>query len=198
MMKVGDRVKAISEVGRDKEIGVSGIIIHKDGDEGRCYLVEFDTDIGGHDGNDCFTGPKGIDGRCWWCNENEIKLTHPQNAVNVSVEGRTVRVSTSDGRFGEAECHPDDKFDVLEGLKIAIEHAQKLKTFTEVEKETLKYLKFVGCNQVSVFNYSDHTKIYGVLPIDESDVVLRLPCGDFFESLVQDHVYYIDDLLNRE
>ena len=38
----------------------------------------------------------------------------------VKVKNRTVKVWDSEGNYGWAKCHPDDKFDVGVGFKVAV------------------------------------------------------------------------------
>lgn len=69
--RVGDRVRAIDMVGELKVKDACGEIILID-TAGKPYLVEFDSDIGGHNGNtELINGKRG---HCWWCTENELKL----------------------------------------------------------------------------------------------------------------------------
>lgn len=75
MWKIGDRVIVV-EAPEEKNIwrlnistGDKGTIIAKrDGQ----YLIQFDKDIGGHDGT--FEKPLGKDGHCWWLYEEHSYL----------------------------------------------------------------------------------------------------------------------------
>ena len=72
---VGDRVKGVAEVDyKDKIIGVCGTIRKVDTDYSNPYLVEFDTPIGGHDGEGLCKDEYG-----WWCTYESLELiTEPK------------------------------------------------------------------------------------------------------------------------
>lgn len=69
--KVGDRVKSIKGVGNKELIGVHGII--KEWENDNDFLVEFDIDIGGHDGG---VGCKNR--HCWWCSQSCVELLNEE------------------------------------------------------------------------------------------------------------------------
>lgn len=72
--KVGDRVRALIEVGNEPLAvkGAVGTIVTIDNDN-RPYGVEFDSDIKGHDlQGDC------IDGHGWWLRTDEIELVEDE------------------------------------------------------------------------------------------------------------------------
>ena len=68
--KVGDRVKAIKDAYGKAITDKTGTIIHLNDETS--VLVEFDENIGGHDG--LITYLKGKNGHCWWVAEEVIKL----------------------------------------------------------------------------------------------------------------------------
>jgi hypothetical protein len=79
--KVGDRVKAIEEVDcKDEIINELGTIIFVKETSCNPYLVEFDNEIGGHDGD-----KRGKFGHCWWCNEDALTLSHAEPITPIQI-----------------------------------------------------------------------------------------------------------------
>lgn len=73
MFNIGDRVQVSTAVGKYCLWNQYGTIIGRNRMEPYDYLVEFDNDVGGHDGfgiGIC----NGKDGHCWYVNENELDL----------------------------------------------------------------------------------------------------------------------------
>jgi len=70
--KIGDRVTCKISVGEKVMANQKGTIIDRNADWGIC--IEFDNDVGGHDG--MFGDTNGKQGHCWWVNNegNLIKL----------------------------------------------------------------------------------------------------------------------------
>lgn len=122
---VGDRVKYIGCQTRMK--GKIGTIAELELED-RGYLVEFDDDIRGHDGN---TTTKHKKGHCWWVESNHIVKVNPKTKIVISSDGEkyTTAQKYIDGKLVKtttAKCHPDDKFDFVEGAKVAIEKMKEL------------------------------------------------------------------------
>lgn len=204
MYKIGDRVIAIKEVGNDAKINVTGRIIDIDNDD---YLVEFDEYINGHDGNlwGFKTGKKGY---CWWCKETNIiktKETHKTvlkpTSVNcgmglyLKISEKEIEVKTTDGRVGVAKCHPDDKFDVLEGLRLAVDRALNSVTLTDSDKVYLRELQKMGCSDVIKDFVNGVEKITAYNDKSEK-IVCSFYCNiKRLESLKYGTGYNIDNLL---
>ena len=71
--KVGDRVKVIKITdGRDETLNELGTVIYARYEHKYPYLVEFNKDINGHDGDDDLA--TGKDGYCWWCHNDTLIL----------------------------------------------------------------------------------------------------------------------------
>lgn len=209
MYKVGDRVVAVEGVGDKHIIDVKGTIINIDGD-GDDYLVEFDEYIAGHNGFPCGK-IKGKSGCCWWCRPYQLsKLEETHETVLKStdvncgmglylkISDKEIEVKTTDGRVGVAKCHPDDEFDVLEGLRLAVDRALNSITLTDSEKEYLRELQTLGCSDVIRHRFRDNVeKITAYNNKDE-----KIVCSFYYDikhlkSLKYDTNYNIADLLKE-
>jgi len=74
MFKKGSRVFVCDEMYDSEHLmGHHGTILSKKRNDTQ-YLVEFDNDIGGHDGDG--SRVKGMPGHCWWINGEALDLSN--------------------------------------------------------------------------------------------------------------------------
>ena len=71
MFNIGDRVRVSTAVGNYCLRDQYGTIIGRHSMEPDEYLVEFDNDVGGHDGFE-FATCRGKAGRCWYVYETRL------------------------------------------------------------------------------------------------------------------------------
>lgn len=127
--------------------------------------VEFDKNIGGHDGNG-YGGVKGKSGHCWWfmkqCFESTFDLI-PKSTQKliVTVNGAETLARLYEGnkviKSATAKCSPDDTFDFEKGAKLAID-----RLFGKNEKKAPQYYngKVVCVSRKSEFFAYTEGKIY--------------------------------------
>ena len=122
-----------------------------------------------------------------------------KEGFDVKVEGNKVIVTLGDGRVGEARCHPDDKFDILEGVKVALADIEsKTEHFSDKEIKILQFLKSIGCDEmvreaVDVRKYFTMHVIVGIKD-GEAETAVVLDNGEF-ENLKEDERYDLDEKL---
>lgn len=75
MFNIGDRVQVSTVVGNYCLRNQYGIIISRHRVTPDEYLVEFDNDVGGHDGFE-FATCRGKAGHCWYVNKNELDFVN--------------------------------------------------------------------------------------------------------------------------
>lgn len=115
----------------------------------------------------------------------------------VKIVGNKTVVTRKDGKVGEARCNPEDKFDVAEGIRIAIDriNVQDVDVTAE-EYVMLQYLKGLKGYYIEV---NDLSMLSGckVIVFDEKDNQLFYieNLQDKFKSLKRGLKYRIDDLL---
>ena len=119
--KVGDRVRAIKIVdGKAEVVNQIGTIVGNVRDR---LCVEFDNYIGGHDGS-LMRGICGKSGHCWWCDYDDLEFAEFEKIV-ITTDGKTTTAKLYHGKTvsktATAKCSPDDKFDFVEGAKIAFD-----------------------------------------------------------------------------
>lgn len=123
---VGDRVKYVGF--REQWKGKIGTIVETELDD-RGYLVEFDDNIRGHDGN---TRTTYKNGHCWWVESNHIVKVKPKNKTKIVISSDGEKYTTVqkyiDGKLVKTttvKCHPEDEFDITEGVRVAMEKMDK-------------------------------------------------------------------------
>ena len=122
-----------------------------------------------------------------------------KEGFDVKVEGNKVIVTLGDGRVGEARCHPDDKFDILEGVKVALADIEsKTEHFSDKEIKILQFLKSVGCDEIvkEAVDVRKYFTMYTVVGIKngEAETAVVLDNGEF-ENLKEDERYDLDEKL---
>lgn len=81
--------------------------------------------------------------------EKEQEVT--KEDYTVKVEGNKTIVTTADGKVGIARCNPEDKFDIVEGIRIALEDIKKkYRKLTNEELAIIKYLEAMGCTELNL------------------------------------------------
>lgn len=119
--KVGDRVKFVKKVEpffsfeRNLPKGITGVV-RELGEAAEGILVYWE---------------KPINSGCWVLMKNCINIGH--TSITYIINKRATIVILPDGRKGVAKCHPDDKFDEYEGLRIATARAYGKDPFPKEE-----------------------------------------------------------------
>jgi hypothetical protein len=152
--KVGDRVAGSGTFdGRDID-GKLGTVKHlfRTGDLG----IEFDDNIGGHDG---FFAWNGKPGHCWNVPSTQLKPEHYRKSIIIHTDGKTTTAILKEGKTvlkrATAKCSPGDKFDFTMGAMLAFD-----RLMAEDKPAPAYYNGKVICIKAGVF----HTvgKIYTV------------------------------------
>ena len=111
----------------------------------------------------------GWDDAILWEVENE-----PPTIVEHLIRGNKTIVKLSNGKVGVARCHPDDKFDIYEGLRVATARAYG-KPVEEPKEEPKKDVLKVKCVQArgfGAFRFTEgkvYERVNGVLIDDTGD-----------------------------
>lgn len=120
--KVGDRVRALVDIGCERNTkGIKGTVAYIDSGE-TPYAVEFDENINGHNLGIC-GAPTCKDKYGWWCKENEIELCN--TSIHITVDGTKVLAVMKEDKQeisrGVATCNPSDEFNFKTGAKLAMD-----------------------------------------------------------------------------
>lgn len=129
--KGGDRVKCVASAVFN-ELYEVGTIIDK---MAYHWLVEFDNDIGGHNGL-YDTVCKGKQGHCVYQVNDALVLVTDFQKILITTNGTTTTAKLLDGKkevkTASTKCNPNYKFDFMTGAKLAFER------LTEEKKEQPK------------------------------------------------------------
>lgn len=123
VFKVGDRVRALSNVAFTSTKDVLGTVRVIDGSRICFYGVEFDKNIGGHDMLQ-FSKPEYKMGNCLFVPETALVKVNNQS-IHITVDGSKVYAVMKEGKQevgrGVATCNPSDEFDFKTGAKLAMD-----------------------------------------------------------------------------
>lgn len=110
------------------------------------------------------------------------------NSSSIKVEGNKTTVTLPDGRFGVSRCNPCDKFDIITGIRVALDDIErKSKKLSDKERMLLSTAILMGATR---FYVDDMDVIFSksndeqVLCCDKDDMFDFLPrCEE--HSIVQ-------------
>lgn len=120
--------------------------------------------------------------------------------TSIKVEGNKTTVTLPDGRVGVSRCNPCDKFDIITGVRVALDDIErKSRMLTEDEKMYLKVAQKAGGRYVRVDVYQCSVNdvwftTYEDLD-DEDSVVLNIEDDNLFNWLEPTKYYNIESLL---
>ena len=107
--------------------------------------------------------------------KKRLTVSKEEPDYTVKIEGNKTIVTTKDGEVGVARCNPEDKFDVAEGIRVALEHIELQSIIlTDELREILKTMLHLGVKTIKL----------EVIPCDDDDEDVYL-CGyDKFDNNV--------------
>lgn len=121
--------------------------------------------------------------------------------TSIKVEGNKTTVTLPDGRVGVSRCNPCDKFDIITGVRVALDDIEKASwKLTDEEKMYLKVARKAGGNYVRV---AKHERVLNdicfKIDTDEDyyDCVLEIEDDNLFNKLVSCKLYEIETLLKE-
>lgn len=124
--------------------------------------------------------------------------------VMVTFNDRETKITLPDGRVGVSRCNPCDKFDLITGIRVALDDLEKKsRKLTDEEKMYLKVAKKAGADYVNVHKYENskndiHFCFYNYLACDDDDnQVLYIEDDNLFNWLKNHEFYNIDKLLKE-
>ena len=114
------------------------------------------------------------------------------NSSSIKVENNKTTVTLPDGRFGVSRCNPCDKFDIITGIRVALDDIErKSKKLSEKERMLLSTAILIGGTHMSVVDGD-------IVVWDEDDY--QIICCDrngMFDFLQPCEEYSITQLLSE-
>lgn len=124
-----------------------------------------------------------------------------ETTTSIKVEGNKTTVTLPDGRVGIARCNPCDKFDIITGIRVALDDIErKSMKLNDEEIMCLKVAKKAGARYVKVCKFECSINDIFMTAnkcTNEENVVLYLEDDDMFLSLDDEKFYDIDTLLKE-
>ena len=120
--------------------------------------------------------------------------------VMVTFDNKETKITLPDGRVGIARCNPCDKFDIITGIRVALDDIErKSMKLNDEEIMCLKVAKKAGAKYVRVDKYDCSVNDIFMTAHKNTDenVVLYLEDDNMFLSLDSDEFYDIDTLLKE-
>lgn len=123
--------------------------------------------------------------------------------TSIKVEGNKTIVTLPDGRIGVSRCNPCDKFDIITGIRVALDDIEKKsRKLTDEEKMYLKVAKKAGAEYVIREHFvASEDDIYFTFDVDDYDDVnncaLMISDDEVFNWLEDEKFYDIDTLLKE-
>lgn len=119
----------------------------------------------------------------------------------IKVEENKTTVTLPDGRIGVSRCNPCDKFDIITGIRVALDDIErKSMKLNDEEIMCLKVAKKAGAKYVRIDKYECSINDIFMTTnktTNEENVVLYIEDDKMFLSLDSDKFYDIDTLLNE-
>lgn len=127
--------------------------------------------------------------------DKELGETTP----SIKVDGYKTIVTLPDGRVGVARCNPCDKFDIITGIRIALDDIERKSIkLNDEEKMCLKVAKKAGAKYIRIVKYKTSINdVYMSETQGSENIVLRLEDDNMFLWL-DEHKYYDIDTLLKE
>lgn len=132
------------------------------------------------------------------------KQTGNNKGIKIEVNDGKTTVTLNDGRVGVARCNPCDKFDIITGIRVALDDIEKKsRKLTDDEKMYLKVAKKAGADFVVrkhfamfkddiYFTYNDYDDYD-----DVENYALTISDDEVFNWLEDEKFYDIDTLLEE-
>jgi hypothetical protein len=209
--KVGDRVRCIKEYVGKIPLDLCGTVMRA-GLDGISVGVEWDINIGGHDGELYFKGKAGY---CYfipkYCIKNITEKKYP--TIIIKTDGTTTTAMLRQGkeviRTATAKCNPADTFDYAVGARLALDRLMqvetksvKVATVREVKRKAKvgEWIKVTGKGDKGIYEHGDVLKVISVHKADGGGVYVRTTVNGkngclFSTSLVEQPFAY---LFNQE
>lgn len=71
--------------------------------------------------------------------------------TSIKVEGNKTTVTLPDGRVGVSRCNPCDKFDIITGVRVALDDIEKKsRKLSTIEKLLLNAAMSIGCTEIEI------------------------------------------------
>lgn len=124
------------------------------------------------------------------------KQTGNSNGIKVEVKDNKTTVTLDDGRVGVARCNPCDKFDIVTGIRVALDDIErKSRKLSTLEKQMIQIALDIGAKTIQLFTYDDCAVVVFLNDVDHE--IMGVEVKDSFDWLEPRKKYVIKELIKN-
>ena len=125
------------------------------------------------------------------------KQTGNNNGIKVEVKDNKTTVTLDDGRVGVARCNPCDKFDIVTGIRVALDDIErKSRKLSILEKQMIQTALDIGAQKIILYKYDEDTNVIVFLS-DKNEAVMIIQHDEAFDWLDNEKEYVIKELIKN-
>lgn len=103
--------------------------------------------------------------------------------TSIKVEGNKTTVTLPDGRVGVSRCNPCDKFDIITGVRVALDDIErKSRKLNFVERQLVTTALNLGVKDVTLYEYTEDSNVVEFTD-DNHNVLMEVQLDDVFDWL---------------
>ena len=124
------------------------------------------------------------------------KQTGNSNGIKVEVKDNKTTVTLDDGRVGVARCNPCDKFDIVTGIRVALDDIErKSRKLSILEKRIIQMALDIGAKTIQLLTNDDCTDVVFLNDVDHE--IMGVEVEDSFDWLEPGKKYDIKELIKN-
>ena len=124
------------------------------------------------------------------------KQTGNSNGIKVEVKDNKTTVTLDDGRVGVARCNPCDKFDIVTGIRVALDDIErKSRKLSILEKQIIQLALDIGAKTIQLLTNDDCTDVVFLNDVDHE--IMGVEVEDSFDWLEPGKKYDIKELIKN-
>lgn len=124
------------------------------------------------------------------------KQTENSNGIKVEVKDNKTTVTLDDGRVGVARCNPCDKFDIVTGIRVALDDIErKSRKLSTLEKQIIQTALDIGAKTIQLLTNDDCTDVVFLNDVDHE--IMGVEVEDSFDWLEPGKKYVIKELIKN-
>ena len=124
------------------------------------------------------------------------KQTGNSKGIKVEVKDNKTTVTLDDGRVGVARCNPCDKFDIVTGIRVALDDIErKYKKLSILEKQLIQIALDIGAKTIQLLTNDDCTDVVFLNDVDHE--IMGVEVEDSFDWLEPGKKYVIKELIKN-
>lgn len=124
------------------------------------------------------------------------KQTGNSNGIKVEVKDNKTTVTLDDGRVGVARCNPCDKFDIVTGIRVALDDIErKSRKLSTLEKQIIQIALDIGAKTIQLLTNDDCTDVVFLNDVDHE--IMGVEVEGSFDWLEPGKKYVIKELIEN-